>query len=362
MPKRTRFLLVNFALSIGSLLIGVFLIEGITRVRTWVRYGTTGTVVDKFIMYDQQLGIPVPKPGSSVRGTLVDIRINSLGFRGEEFSFDKSPHSVRIVALGGSTTFCSEVSSNSSTWSSRLQELLQSRYPQVKTEVINAGFPGYTIKSSKLHLQARVLPLKPDIVLFYHAYNDMVQDSYTLAKNQGLARLGSGSKQGFIEYLSKYSTLVSLVDMNFSYRIEKDTGKLTTLPPQMPNRFIGYLKEIHNLCQENNCQLVLSAFVVKFRKNQQLEHQIRNAGLALHQMPFMTLNTLYAGFDLYNRAIESYATRNSLPFIADMDTIPGDNIHFFDSIHFTDEGTKKMAHRFFEAIVRGRLIEKITIK
>jgi hypothetical protein len=98
------------------------------RARMWIRYGSfAASVRDPMLEYDPKADLLVPKPGYHVKGARLNIQINSLGFRGDEFDRRKPPHTVRIAALGASTTFCAEVSDNHKTWPHRLQGSLQKR-------------------------------------------------------------------------------------------------------------------------------------------------------------------------------------------------------------------------------------------
>jgi hypothetical protein len=78
--------------------------EGGLRLRAWLRYGTSASVRDPMLTYDAAARIYVPTPGYEVKGAKIHIKINSLGFRGEEFSRTKPPGTFRIVCLGASTT------------------------------------------------------------------------------------------------------------------------------------------------------------------------------------------------------------------------------------------------------------------
>src|SRR5262249_41299894 len=92
------------------------------RARQWVRYGSfSASVRDPMLGFDPAANLLVPKPGYELKGARLDITINSLGFRGDEFERNKPPRTVRIACLGASTTFCAEVSHNHRTWPHRLQ-------------------------------------------------------------------------------------------------------------------------------------------------------------------------------------------------------------------------------------------------
>jgi hypothetical protein len=108
-------------------------------------------------------------PGWQRRG----VHHNRLGFRGRETSLEKPKGTVRIVCLGGSTTYGFFVTSDDETWPARLEVYLREIAPGHSIEVINAGVPGYTSFESLTSLQFRVLDLQPDIIVVYQGYNDL---------------------------------------------------------------------------------------------------------------------------------------------------------------------------------------------
>jgi lysophospholipase L1-like esterase len=98
--------------------------------------------------------------------------INSLGFRGKEFSKEKSPGVYRIICIGGSTTFSLNESDETKTYPQMLEDTLNSTFDSPHFEVINAGTPGWTTAESLINLQFRLLELRPDMVIIYEAVND----------------------------------------------------------------------------------------------------------------------------------------------------------------------------------------------
>ena len=61
--------------------------------------------------FDNKIGLRLPMPGF----TSPRLTINSLGFRGPELPRKKPPGTYRIAFLGGSTTYCAEVSGDDKT-------------------------------------------------------------------------------------------------------------------------------------------------------------------------------------------------------------------------------------------------------
>jgi hypothetical protein len=61
--------------------------EAALRVRAWIRYGSPATGVrDPMLEYDKDADVFLPRAGYEVQGGRIHIKINSLGFRGDEFT------------------------------------------------------------------------------------------------------------------------------------------------------------------------------------------------------------------------------------------------------------------------------------
>jgi len=96
---------------------------------------------------------------------------NGLGFRGPDVAVPKPEGTVRIVCLGGSTTF-SDLVGDDETYPRLLERALREARPDRAIEVVNAGVPSYTSAESLANLAYRCLDLQPDVVVVYHAAND----------------------------------------------------------------------------------------------------------------------------------------------------------------------------------------------
>lgn len=95
----------------------------------------------------------------------VPVKVNSLGFRGPEISFEKPANTLRIVAMGASVAFGWTVTSEES-YPQQLESKLNARvHDQRHYEVLNFGVGGYATRDEVAALEAKALPLKPDLVI-----------------------------------------------------------------------------------------------------------------------------------------------------------------------------------------------------
>jgi hypothetical protein len=328
--------------------------EGILRARAWIRYGTASNAVrDPMLTFDPAAGIYVPIPGYEVKGATIHIKINSLGFRGPEFSREKPPNTFRIVCLGASTTFSSEASSNAAIWTQRLQDKLQAAYPDTRIEVINAAVGGYVASDNLKNLTHRVLPLDPDVVIYYEANNEIVKDTQELAASRGLLGPNGRRQSAFVSQMSRFSLTFDLAYKNLVILMRSRTqaqGAIDRVPPELPARFIGVLDDMRSALAARGVPLVVSTFIVKYRRDQPRPTQIANADVAFYYMPWMSIEGMLDAMDVYNTAIVDYGRRKGLPVVDDRNVIPADADHFADCMHLTDMGNEMMAERFFRFI------------
>jgi lysophospholipase L1-like esterase len=336
------------------------LAEAAVRVRAWVKYGNASPgTADPMRTYNAEWDLYTPAPGYEYKGANTHVKINALGFRGDEIAREKPARTVRIVCLGASTTFSAEASSNDAIWTALLQRQLQADYPDVTIEVVNASFPGYTSAENLKNLRHRVLPLDPDLVLYYEANNEIVKDTRELALARGLT--DDTRRHPVVQALVSHSLLADLVDKNLAIMMRsRATGpKLDDVPADLPDRFVRTLDEMRTLLEPRDVPLVLSTFIVKYRRDQDRPTQIANADVALYYMPWMSIDGMLAAMDRYNAALVAYGARAGLPVIDDRTAIPPDAAHFADCMHLTDRGNAAMAPRFYRGLKATGLVDSL---
>lgn len=97
-----------------------------------------------------------------------ESRTNSLGFRGSEFP--NAGDAKRIAFVGDSVTF-----GNAIAFADTFPALLEARARASgkPIEAWNCGVPGYDIENIAILLEQRVLPLRPDLVVYVFVFNDV---------------------------------------------------------------------------------------------------------------------------------------------------------------------------------------------
>ena len=101
------------------------------------------------------------------------IIINSLGFRGSEFSEIKPPTTYRIFMLGGSTMFGTGATSDETTIPGYLQQFLDEKDFGFGVEVINSGIQGADSSTEVDLVEQKLANFSPDLVIIYDGWNDL---------------------------------------------------------------------------------------------------------------------------------------------------------------------------------------------
>jgi len=103
------------------------------------------------------------------------VKVNSLGFRGKEFSVKKPYGVFRIICIGESTTFGVGCSSNGTTYPALLEKKLNAALGEsgATIEVINAGIPSYSSLQCLTFQGLECMPLEPDLIIIYTGWNEM---------------------------------------------------------------------------------------------------------------------------------------------------------------------------------------------
>ena len=180
--NKRKIVRINFFLVIGP----IFIIEILAR--------TAGFIYNDFSVYyllygfnnsDMRLttnavvfdGYFKFSPDSKVtQGPLADLRIpsqiNNIGLRGtSEISLAKPERTIRIISLGGSSTFGYHARDDH-TYPFLLERTLRSRILGWQVEVINAGIPNFDSVNILTMFRKELVYYQPDAITLYTAYND----------------------------------------------------------------------------------------------------------------------------------------------------------------------------------------------
>jgi len=156
----------------------------------------------------------------------IELKFNSDGFRGDEFSEEKPSNVYRIFMVGGSTML-GAATTNDTTISSIMQKMFDLEKMDKEIEVVNAGISGNTVVSEYDFIKSKIVNYDPDLIIMYDGWNDVSADTaIKLIKNQ----YGLICQQAILNNFDLVITLQPLP--GFGNKILTEQEKINTLTLQ----------------------------------------------------------------------------------------------------------------------------------
>ena len=347
------------ALGVLAISLALFgLLEAAARVRDRLKFGRwmeTPAVeryadarrLHQIVMPHPEL-IGVLRPGGAASGRGRSASVNSLGYRGEEFESPKPPGVVRVLAIGGSTTFDVCVTSDAATWTSRLEEALARRFPGRRIEVVNGGHPGYTTLEMLEKLERiDIDSVEPDVVIAFVGLNDL-QPSAAPGFQPDYSVGHAEIQRRFLGFESRPPGLLerSLV----LYKLRRKLGRAGDEVPMTPRRDAP-LPEAEAVYRERLVEMA-SATAAHGARIAFLTQRLRfgpdapiapvDSISAFRWLPYLTVDGMIRGMARYNEITRSVGDSLGVP-VADVEKgLDVQDSDFADYCHWTDEGAKKM--------------------
>ena len=188
-PSRGRVALYALVLICAPLVLLAGL-ELSARVLISIMYGVPGKSYGIY-QPDPVLG-HFPKPDTYNHIT----ELNDIAFRNEEdLITPKPPKTERIIAYGGSTTFCPQLKTDEC-WSAQLQKSLRKTSDGVRHQVLNGGIVLWSL-GHILERAKRELPiLKPNRVIIYSGFNELTNQHYLKLDGINIGDLVASERYG----------------------------------------------------------------------------------------------------------------------------------------------------------------------
>ena len=264
---------------------------------------------------------------------------NAHGFRGRELEMVKPDRTYRIVCVGGSTTYTEKVSQDDHTYPAQLERFLRARFAQVNIEVINAGVPGYTTAESLINLAFRVSEWDPDLIVIYHAVND-VRARFC----HGFASDYAGYRKSWTHERHPFrrSIVVRLIAAHLGNLGDVGLSRVTRrpLPVDMASRsanlassdpryFKRNLELMTGMARQIGANVALSTFAVQEDRIDKLRGQ---------------------GVVESNACLVELANTLQVPLLQLHQLMPQGDEYFFDPVHVNEAGARIKAELFAEFI------------
>lgn len=293
---------------------------------------------------------------------------NNMGFRGPDVPASLE-NFLSIITVGGSTTESYYIS-DSLTWSFRLYENLQSDFPDIWLN--NAGLDGHSTYGHKMLLRDHLLSLHPDYIIFMVGCNDVERDDlHKMDQMQGGLSIEK-ERNRILSFLKNHSELVSLVDnIKRSNQARRRSLMHEDLAPRIlanDTLFIsesefeavmerqgpylaGFrhrLDELIEICLENGIQPILLTQASMFGIG---TDPVTGGSLEKTRLNDGTNGKLYwQRLELYNDVVREAARSNGLLLIDLARLVPKSSQYFYDTVHFTNDGSELVAELVYEQL------------
>lgn len=361
MKKRERKIYKNLlALLVGiiiALILGFFVFEIALRIFNPFETRIKG---DKIIL-PSNVVYEYKNTQSSFADDYIIHSKNSIGFRGPEIPLDGLENYFSIIAVGGSTTESAYVSDNK-TWPEIASRKLNDKHDSVW--INNAGLDGHSTYGHFILIQDYICEIKPDYIMFLIGINDVGREDEI--NEQALDRIKGKIKfnnlKAFVKSTSTYSEVMAFL-LNV-YRSQKAKMKglehkslnLTTLeemdsPEEELNDILRehkekyipiYQKKVEKLINiTNNCGIDIIFITQPMLFGDVIDPK---SGRNLSSIKFgdKSGGTHWKILELYNDKLRAISSENNIFLIDLAKELPKDSTYFYDSIHFTNEGSAKI--------------------
>jgi len=323
--------------------------ETVLRVRSYLLHGSAGVADEELYLPDPVLG-KVLRPHARLRGSRGELTVNSLGFRGREFSREKPPGVYRVVCMGDSVVFGRYAPSDDQVWTAQLQKRLTSRWGR-PVEVINAGVPGYSVETNIDLLRLRVLPLRPDLIIVCQLVNDLNNASARVF-GRGSARRTAGARvrfapgQRLAAFRDEHFLLYHIIRKNLTPLVTTVSHGATRhddVPPDFSSEYERRLGDLVDAARAGGCDVVLCTAWKAFGPRQPIAVQEAAAASLFLVNPHLSLRGVHAAFDAMNRAVRRVAQDRCVPLIDLAELVPTDPQLFRDAVHVSAAGEAVLA-------------------
>jgi len=285
--------------------------------------------------------VMAPIPGKSIEHEGIKISHNSLGFRGPEITRELPPGVTRIVALGGSSTYCVKLS-DQDTWPVILEQKLGPGF-----QVVNLGVPGYSTAEHVIQAAFWLSDLKPAIAICYCGWND-VQNVHirNLAADYSDYHGHVPADTLDVIPINRIKTPFALarVAHGVYYRISRrkpfapvpDDKAFTAAPdPRALSLYERNLRSLAAVCRSQNIKLIFVPQLVN--------HSFLTNETSYGWVPFVRDKDLPGTIATFNEAMRGVARDTGVPFAGSVRPAAFESADFLDEGHFSRPGSEKFA-------------------
>ncbi len=305
----------------------------------------------------------------------VMLLVDQHGFLASDhgLSFHRAENEIRIATIGGSTTANIQLAYEQN-WPGKLGSLIEQAFPGKRVRVINAAVPGFDTAQSVANLALRVMPFEPDVVIIYHAYNDLKAIRPGLSFRPDYSHIHSrphgyhekpavlirwlNQSMFYVRARNRYRKLAQLTAYRDSFTQSRRTSEI---PADAAAAFEQHVRTLVAIARTGGAKVVLSSFATlhdpslryaadspatraSLRQKQEL------AGI-MYFTPGLTLDGIFNGLSRYSAILRKIAQEEQTGWVDNAVLVPHEDVYFVDRVHFSPRGATRMAENFLPVVL-----------
>ncbi|MFA6599661.1 MAG: SGNH/GDSL hydrolase family protein [Candidatus Omnitrophota bacterium] len=290
------------------------------------------------------------KAHDGTNSTGANLHVNSKGYRGREFDFNKPSGATRIVFYGGSAVF-DIGNSDPNDWPHQAETLLHQKGFQ-NVEVINAGVPSFTTIAAMENFLTEGYRLQADYVILYCVWNDIHYFAYDKPL---LRRFDSTIKLiPLFEYQNIFDRILCHISqlynrLRYRYYLWKDQigeeGRLAHEKPtdqiqkDMLAQYRISLETFVDLVRNAGAEPILMTEATLVNRNNIPEEKKK----IRYDFQSLTPDALVQAYEIANQIAHEVASRKKTVLIDASSELSGRNNLFNDHVHTTPAGSIALA-------------------
>jgi len=293
------------------------------------------------------------------------VRINHLGLRGADWSWRPAPGTLRLITLGGSSTFCFQVTDDEHTWPAVLERQLAA-WLGMPVEVANLGLPGYDTANSKVNYLFTGRALEPHVVLVYHTWNDMkflrpIDESDGLPRAVLSGKPSHGVNQPLAARIFRRLQVVRRIDRALTRMRKVDRENRYTSLEQLGERAhkpVGerawgwFRKNFEDVAlfvrTDRRLPVLISQASLIHRAN--LDNQEYRLAIS-NDWQGMTHPRLVDSWERATQIIAETARAEDAVYVDGYSAVPNDLEHLKDHVHLLDPGARVLADAIADTLL-----------
>lgn len=317
-----------------------------------------------FINYDAKIKIINDKHLQGIDDTIY-VTKNVYGFRG---GIIKKHHKKKVLFMGGSTTECFYVSDGED-WPSIIGNRLSNMDSTIWTN--NAGISGHSTFGHLMMMDYIIKETHPDYIIFMVGINDMYRNDGTTRDKNTSWRYSSNLKYFIFKnsiiaqdiayiYGIQKAQKVGISDRNIDFGSMKKHDNRSDIyknihgkiqPISRDDGFKNRLQKLIDICKESDIKPVFVTQSTILGGIDIFTGKDFSSDIYFNNNPYCSAYGCDSiSRNTYRTILKSVAAKNNMPCIDLELLLPKDSRYYYDFIHYTKLGNKKVAEVLYPKI------------